>query len=122
MYNTAYSAEPTISVSTSVNEDDLSNNTFDTRVIYSQQKTNNEADDNWLIFKSANYLDVDSNFGEITGLELFRNKLIFWQRNATGVLSVNEQSIVQDEDGMNIILGNGDILSRYDYITTKYGM
>jgi len=71
---------------------------------------------------SANYLDVDTRYGEITDLRLFKNTLMFWQKDATGVLSVNERTMLQDVNDTNIILGNGDVLQRYDYLTTEYGM
>jgi hypothetical protein len=54
-------------------------------------------------------------------LKTFRNKLIFWQEEATGVLSVNERAVVQDMNKTNIVLGVGGILDRYDYFTTIYG-
>ena len=47
---------------------------------------------------------------------------MFWQKDATGVLSVNERTMLQDVNDTNIILGNGDVLQRYDYLTTEYGM
>lgn len=122
MYNTAYSSEPTLNVSSAVSENDINNNRFDYRITYSLQKTNNETTDSWLKFMSANYIDVDTRYGEITDLRLFKNTLMFWQKDATGVLSVNERTMLQDVNETNIILGNGDVLQRYDYLTTEYGM
>ena len=52
---------------------------------------------------------------------MFKNSLVFWQERATGVLSVNERTMIQDANNTNIILGNGDVLQRYDYLTTIYG-
>ncbi len=69
-----------------------------------------------------NYLDVDSRHGEITNLKLFKDRLIFWQNNATGILSSNERTMLNDSDGNQIILGNGGVLQRSDYISTMYGM
>lgn len=122
MYNTAYSEEPMINISSSVPDDDLLNNKFDYRVAYSMQKTNNERYDSWMQFKSADYIDVDTRYGQITNLRLFKDSLLFWQEGATGVVSVNERTMLQDVDDTNIILGNGDVLQRYDYLTTEYGM
>jgi len=69
-----------------------------------------------------NFSDVDSRFGEITGLKLFKDKLVFWQENATGVLAVNERVILQDANDTQVTLGTGQVLDRYDYISTVYGM
>lgn len=122
MYNTAYSSEPTLQPSSGLDEEDVNNNKFDYRIMYSNPKLNNEAVDNWLNFQSNNYIDVDTRYGEITNMRLFKNSLVFWQKNAVGVLSVNERTIIQDTNETNIILGDSGVLQRYDYLSTKYGM
>ena len=33
------------------------------RIIVSEMKTNTEIQDSWLVFKVANYLDVDNQYG-----------------------------------------------------------
>jgi hypothetical protein len=53
---------------------------------------------------------------------LFKDKLFFWQENATGVLTVNEKAITQSNNGSDIILGTSDVMQRYDYLSTVYGM
>ena len=120
--NTAYNTNETAKYFTGTDEDDLKNVNYDYRVCYSNQKQNNESFDSWLSFKSANYIDVDTRYGQITNLRLFKDTLLFWQDNAVGVLSVNERTIIQDANDTNIVLGNGDVLQRYDYLTTEYGM
>ena len=120
--NTAYNTNRTARYFTGQDKDDLENVNYDYRVCYSNQKQNNESFDSWLNFKSANYIDVDTRYGQITDLRLFKDTLLFWQDNAVGVLSVNERTIIQDANDTNIILGNGDVLQRYDYLTTEYGM
>jgi hypothetical protein len=69
----------------------------------------------------ANYIDVDTQFGEITGLKKFNDKLMFWQKNAFGVLSVNERSLIKDNNISSLTLGTGGILTRFDYVTTSNG-
>ena len=98
------------------------NNNYDTRVHYSNRKINNEAIDNWSSTMPLNFIDVDSRYGEITDLKLFKDKLIYWQKHAIGVLSVNERMLVTTEDDNKLALGYGGILDRYDYISTIYGM
>lgn len=122
LYNMAYSTEPNIIPYTKIEYTKYQSGEFDTRVLYSNQKENGELIDNWLQFKSANFIDVDTRYGKITNLRLFKDYLLYWQTDATGVLSVNERTILQDANEHNIILGNGDVLQRYDYITTQYGM
>jgi len=47
---------------------------------------------------------------------------MFWQKKAFGAFSVNERTMVQDNNNKNIILGIGGILSRYDYFNNTAGM
>ena len=120
--NTAYNINQTARYFTGQDQDSLQDIDFDYRICYSDQKSNNESIDSWLNFKSANYIDVDTRYGQITNLRLFKDTLLFWQEQATGVLSVNERTMIQDANDTNIILGNGQVLQRYDYLTTQYGM
>ena len=121
-YNTAYNQDPNIMTYSSIENTDISNYNWDTRIHNSDLKTNGENIDSWLTFKALNYLDVDSRHGEITELKLFKDKLVFWQDDAIGVLSSNERTMLNDAAGNQIILGNGGILQRFDYISTTYGM
>ncbi len=92
------------------------------RICYSQLKTDGENIDNWQIFRPADFIDVDSKYGEITHLLTSDNSLYYWQNKAFGKLSVNERSLVKDENSNSIQLGTGGVLNRYDYLSTRYGM
>lgn len=122
LYNTAYNQQPDILSFSTANYTRIDDGKFDYRVHHSDLKTNNERIDNWAVFKAVNFIDVDTRYGEITNMRLFKDKLLYWQKDATGVLSVNERSIVNDVDTNAIVLGTGGVLSRFDYITTAYGM
>jgi hypothetical protein len=50
------------------------------------------------------------------------SSMYFWQNSAFGKLSVNERSLVTDNNGDTIQLGQGGVLNRVDYISSKYGM
>lgn len=120
-YNSGYSCRPNLIPKTSDNKTAGETDTYDTRIQYSNRKTNNESIDSWMDFKSNNFLDVDTRFGEITDLKLFKDKLIFWQNNATGIISTNERTILQNTDDASIILGDGSVLQRFDYVSQTYG-
>ena len=122
-YNTAYSSTPT-AVTLMKREEDaqLYDLNQDTRVFHSKLKASDETKDSWQIFQPANFLDVDSRHGSITGLRKFHNQLVFWQENAVGLLSVNERAIIKDESQLQLILGAGGVLTHYDYINTSNGM
>lgn len=91
------------------------------RIVVSELKTNNEMTDSWTKFKFANYLDVDSKYGQITNLKVFNNKLFYWQDTAVGIAAVNERSLIVDNNNAAITLGTGGILNRCDYVATLNG-
>lgn len=95
---------------------------FKQRIFYSQLKTNGENIDNWQIFKPSNFIDVDTKYGDITDLLTIKDTLYFWQTYAFGKLSVNERSLVTDNNNNTVQLGQGGVLQRADYISTQFGM
>lgn len=121
-YNTVYGtydkSNPIISESTEIDY----HNDLSTRVYNSEIKSNDENIDSWSIYKSNNYIDVDRRYGELTNIVNFKNTLVFWQEQAVGRISSKERAIVQDKNGLDIVLGNGDILERYDYLDRSRGM
>lgn len=96
--------------------------TYKQRIYYSQLKTNGEYIDNWQIFKPADFIDTDSRYGQLTELFTVNDIMYFWQNSAFGKLSVNERSLVTDNNSNTIQLGQGGVLQRTDYINTRYGM
>ena len=122
-YNMIYSDnDASNDIFTLISTDKDETNEFKQRAYYSDLKTNGEFIDNFLIFKAAAFIDVDSKYGEITNLLTDKNQLYYWQNHAFGKFSVNERSLINDQNGNTIMLGQAGILSRYDYISTKYGM
>lgn len=124
VYNTVYNTRNTSrphAIYDDLNKEDY-NKTVDTRVYYSDLKANDEIIDSWCKFRSSNFIDIDQQYGPITNIYTFKNNLLFWQQKAFGVLSVNERSITTDNSGNDVILGDGGVLSRYDYFSNKFGM
>lgn len=122
-YNMIYSDnDASNDVFTLISTDKNETNNFKQRAYYSELKTNGEFIDNFLIFKAASFIDVDSKYGEITNMLTDKNTLYYWQDQAFGKFSVNERSLVNDQNSNTIMLGQAGILSRYDYMSTKYGM
>ena len=123
-YNTVYSNNTTARLfAVRDDEDDLSiQDNMDYRVYHSNLKENGEYIDNWLKFQPSNYLDADSQYGPITHMRNFHDKLIFWQQSAMGLFSVNERTLTTDDSNLPLILGTGGVLTRYDYIDNTAGM
>ena len=121
-YNTMYNLDPTAMSYMSIKYTAIDSALFDTRVYHSAVKNNNEYIDSWLQFSPNDYIDVDTRFGQITNMRLFKDKLLFWQEHAVGILSVNERTVLNDVNSNDIVVGTGGTLQRYDYISTVYGM
>lgn len=122
-YNMIYSDnDASNDVFTLISTDKNETNTFKQRAYFSELKNNGEFIDNFLIFKALSFIDVDSKYGQITDLCTDKNILYYWQEHAFGKFSVNERSLINDQNGNSIMLGQAGILSRYDYLSTKYGM
>ena len=123
LYNTAYSLTKTISQKYStISYDTKDKQSYPYRCRYSEKKDNGELEDSWQNFKAANYIDVDPNYGKITGLKRFKNNLMFWQEKSFGAFSVNERTAVTDNNNHEVLLGSGGLLSRYDYVSTTSGL
>ena len=95
---------------------------FPQRIFYSQIKTNGENVDNWQIFKPADFVDINSQYGEITDIYTMNDRTYVFQKSAVGKMSINERSIIKDNNDNDIQLGQGTLLKRIDYLDTKYGM
>lgn len=121
-YNQIYSANDESNDVFTLVVEKSEDNQFKQRTYYSEPKTNGEYVDNFVIFKPAAYIDVDPKYGEVTNLLTNNNTLYYWQDTAFGKFSVNERSLINDQNGNTIMLGQAGILSRNDYISTKFGM
>ena len=105
-YNMIYSAnDESNDVFNLATTEDSDINEFKQRTYYSETKTNGEYLDNFLIFKPDAFIDVDSKYGEITNLLTDKNTLYYWQDKAFGKFSVNERSLINDQNGNTIMLG-----------------
>lgn len=120
-YNPVYSATSGSKQYVPKNIYTVDNQINQTRIVASELKTNNEITDSWTKFKFANYIDVDSQYGQITNLKTFNNRLYYWQDNAVGIAAVNERSLITDDNMAELTLGTGGILARFDYVATLNG-
>ena len=62
------------------------------------------------MFKALDYIDVDTRYGQITNLLTSKDTIYFWQNQAFGRLSVNERSLVTDNNSNTVQLGQGGVL------------
>lgn len=98
------------------------NKQFDCMVKYSNLKLNNEERDSWLQFKPNNFNELDSGYGELKTLVNFNNVVYCFQHKAVSIASINKQELISNDVGTSLVLGNGSILDRFDYLTTEIGI
>lgn len=120
-YNDAFAVENNAKFLVPDSATSISNLASPNKIIYSETKTPNELSDSWTVFKPANYTHVDSYQGPITNLITYKDKLYFFQDTAVGIASVNDRSLISDNNVSELVLGSGGVLDRYDYITTENG-
>lgn len=120
-YNDAYSAMDKSKVFIPRPYDLSNNKIFDTRVYASNVKISGEYIDSWLKFKYNEYKDLDSQFGSLTKLLNVNNKLMFFQPDGVGILSVNDRALAQSPTSYSLTLGTGSVLERFDYLTFDSG-
>jgi hypothetical protein len=121
LYNTVYSQDTNVQVATALPIDFQPETKFDCMIKASNPKINGELKDSWTKFGINEFIEVDSKYGPVNALLAFNNMLYYWQDGGFGVVSVNERSLVTDDNSSQIVLGTGGILSRYDYISNDVG-
>lgn len=120
-YNTVYSQQPLIASLVSIDESRQQETIFDTQIKASVAKSNGEFVDSWTKFGVNETIEVDSAYGAVNALLEYGHSIYFWQNKAFGTLSVNERSLIQDNNTAQLVLGTGGLLDRYDYISTQKG-
>ena len=94
---------------------------FPHRLWASDTKVDGELIDSWRSFKTNNILDVEGSYGPINKVINFQDKLFYYQDRAFGIASINERSVISDNNGIELTLGTGDVLDDYRYISTTTG-
>ena len=120
-YNPVYSQSRSANISIVKPYDFDTESYFPTKVHASNVKQNSEINDSWLNFLTNNFIDVDGQYGELTKIKSFKGTLLFFQKNAIGILSVNQRSLIQDNQVGQLSLGTGGILDHFDYISYYSG-
>ena len=121
VYNDVYSLTESAKLFVSIDDNTELNQYNSNRIRYSLTKTFDEVTDSWTRFQQANYMDVDQKYGAITNLISSITRLYYFQEDAIGIASVNERSLITDNNQTELVLGTGSILSRFDYITAQNG-
>jgi|GEM_PF-3341409 len=121
-YNSAYSASLNGLILQCKLFDSISIEENPFKIIASDKKINNEYSDSWLTLRVNNSIELDGKYGDINKVVNFGNRFFAFQNKAISLIAINDRSLIQDTTGLSLTLGTGDILARYDYITTSSGI
>ena len=95
--------------------------TFPNRLKYSDLKIENEDIDSWLVYRTNNYKTANEAYGPLNKLIEFQDKVFSLQDNAFALVSINPRVTQQSPDGVMIVLGNGEIIDKFHYLSTDIG-
>ena len=120
-YNRVYSQEPNFFVRKDVDYNFKAVSKFENGIISSSVKTPGEAIDSWLTYLSNDIMYIDGKYGAINCLHSFKDEIYALQDRAIATISINPRVQVQGNDGIAIQLGTGQVLDRYQYLSTMTG-
>ncbi|NJN97931.1 MAG: hypothetical protein HC875_29580 [Anaerolineales bacterium] len=121
LYNTVFSRMPNARLSFPIDSEYNLTKVNDAMVMASNAKLSNELIDAWTIWPLNETLTVDAIYGPINHLANWNNQMLYFQDNAFGRLSILERSLVQDSEGRELTLGEGDVLQRHDIVSSDIG-
>jgi hypothetical protein len=96
-------------------------NHFPNRFRISEAKIDGEIIDFWRVFRPANFKDIEGKYGQINKITDWRDSLYYFQDRGHGVIQINQQSLISDSSGEEIVLGTGQILGTNKYLSTLSG-
>lgn len=91
------------------------------RIWASESKIDGELLDSWRVWLPNNYTEVEGQYGQINKITTLQDRFFFYQDHAFGVASINDRSVINDENGVALSLGSGGILDDYGYISRNTG-
>ncbi len=94
---------------------------FPNRIKVSRTKIDNELTDSWRSFPANQFDDVDGSMGQIHKLVAFKDQLIYFQDRGVGILPINERAVIEDVTGAELVLGDGQLIGKYKYLTETSG-
>ena len=87
----------------------------------SNLKVDGELIDNWKIFLPNNEISVEGIHGQINKIVNLKSNVFFYQNSAVGVAAINDRVTQVSESGVEIVLGTGEVISDYSYMSTETG-
>ena len=98
------------------------NDEFINRIYFSEIKFNNELQDSWSEYLTNSFYDVEGNYGPINALISLKENMYYIQERGVGVLMINPVSMINDQAGTPIKLGNSsDVIQKHYYKSIDSG-
>jgi hypothetical protein len=120
-YNKVYSQESNFFVRKDVDYNFKAVSKFENGIISSSIKVPGEIIDSWLTYLTNDVMYLDGKHGSINCLHSFKDEIYSLQDRAIAQISINPRVQVQGNDGIAIQLGTGQVLDRYQYLSTMTG-
>jgi len=121
-YNTVYSISGNALLIQSELFDTVNIEHNDVKIIATDKKVNNEYFDSWTNISTNNSIELESKYGPIRNIWNFQDKLFAGQDSGISLVAVNDRSLIADMNRSKLTLGTGEVLERYDYLTTTSGI
>ena len=93
----------------------------DAQIYISEEFNYDNKNDNLIKFLPYNNTILNTSYGKINALLNYRDYLYVFQDKAIGVQFINERTILNDTTGSELAIGSGDVVGRFQYITTSSG-
>jgi hypothetical protein len=120
-YNQVYSQMPTLITSRDLAYNFQEVSDFPNLIRASKVKTPGEYIDSWTDFLTNEELAVDGSYGAITRLVNNNDNVFAYQPKGVSYISINPRVQTVGSDGLSVELGTGQVLARYQYISTLTG-
>ncbi len=116
----AYDAVNTINYPTPFDENIKTASTFPTRIVYSEQRTENGLYDFYRKILPLSYKDLDAKFGSIVALKDVTDKMIAVQEDAVSVLPY-QSNVSTNADSTQVYIGTGGVYEQQQVKVGSYG-
>lgn len=120
-YDTGYNAKDGTITDTGFDETSDYTGERPATIWWSQKKVINSTQDNYRIFKPIDYADLDLTLGEISTHEIVNGNLYTLQQRSVQRQYFSEAAVVNANNGTDIVIGSGSILSAPGIELTSIG-
>lgn len=108
-YNKGYTLKDSIITQTGFDPDSTYTGDKKGTIVWSATKTIGSNQDNYRIFKPADYYDLDITKGELCHLMAINGSLYTWQKNSFQRQYFNDPTTIGSQNGTDVIIGTGSL-------------